>query len=563
LANHKALTVGEIETLADALLNPEHNGDPNCLCNECTESGDTMGCENPHRCFQKAAELLNLLPPKWHPKSILVEEEGIIVDETDTDETKRVNFNKNLETTGTLKEIFRIFTEGETSNTLPIIRNDDEQAQNITLRSTACILGQNEDKRLGAAVYHQDDSTKNLRLRLNPPENQAETYAELEIMAKACNTTNTRSKLNFESGSKGIVQALTRKFKTKGDQGFLLTPNSKSFQLMAAKMRARKQATTFLHKKKTRTQSGSNTKALKANQLAQEAIESDEMRIDDNLIIHPSMRITGAKLSVMTQAIAYKIIRVQKMRKYSKRRRTTEIIEQVRERAEEIHGKTLTEAEIWKGTRHRDLARTTRYFLWMTMHNAYMIGDKWLRPSFAAEFQERSECRHCRKTETMTHILTECEAPGQSEIWALARELWEKKTGKELDEITLADILGSPAIEESVEDKKLKEKRSWENRFYRILITESAHLIWKIRCKRVIQNEGELVTANEVRNKWLAAINVRIELDRKMTNPKYEKKALKKSLVLGTWKGVLKNERDLPDDWIRENGVLVGMDIGE
>jgi len=328
-------------------------------------------------------------------------------------------------------------------------------------------------------------------------------------------------------------------------------------------MRARKQATTFLYKKKTRIQSASNTKALKATQLAKEAIESDEVRMDNEPITHPSLKITGAKLSAMTQATAYKIIRVQKMRKYAKRRRTMETIEKVCERAEEIHGKTLTEAEIWKGTRHRDLARTTRYFLWMTMHDAYMVGDKWLRPSFAAEFQERSECRHCRKTETMEHILTECEAPGQSEIWALARELWEKRTGQELNEITVADILGSPAIKEDTDDKKLKEKRSWENRFYRILITESAHLIWKIRCERVIRNEGELTTANEVRSKWLAAVNLRLELDRKMTNPKYEKKALNKSLVLGTWKGVLKNEQDLPDDWIREDGVLVGMDIGE
>ena len=240
-----------------------------------------------------------------------------------------------------------------------------------------------------------------------------------------------------------------------------------------------------------------------------------------------------------------------------------ETIEKVCERAEEIHGKTLNEAKIWKGTRHRDLARTTRYFLWMTMHDAYMVGDKWLRPSFTAEFQERSECRHCRKTETMEHILTECEAPGQSEIWALARELWEKRTGQELNEITVADILESPAIKEDTDDKKLKEKRSWENRFYRILITESAHLIWKIRCERVIRNEGELTTTNEVRSKWLAAVNLRLELDRKMTNPKYKKKALNKSLVLSTWKGVLKNEQDLPDDWIREDGVLVGMDIGE
>ena len=79
----------------------------------------------------------------------------------------------------------------------------------------------------------------------------------------------------------------------------------------------------------------------------------------------------------------------------------------------------------------------------------------------------------------------------------------------------------------------------------------------------MIRNEGELTTANEVRSKWLAAVNLRLELDRKMTNPKYEKKALNKSLVLGTWKGVLKNEQDLPDDWIREDGVLVGIDIGE
>jgi len=186
-----------------------------------------MGCENPHRCFQKAAELLNLLPPKWHPKSSLVEEEAIIVDETDADETKRIEFNKSLETTGTLKEIFRIFTEGETSNTLPITRNDERQVQNITLMSAACLQGQKEEKKLGAAVYHQDNSTKNLRLRLNPPENQEGTYAELEIMTKACNATNTGSKLNFESNSKEIIYTLTRNFKTKDSSSRQMASRSK------------------------------------------------------------------------------------------------------------------------------------------------------------------------------------------------------------------------------------------------------------------------------------------------------------------------------------------------
>jgi len=64
---------------------------------------------------------------------------------------------------------------------------------------------------------------------------------------------------------------------------------------MAAEMRARRQTTTFLYKKKTRTKSTSNTKTLKATQLTKEVIESDETREDDEPITHPSLRITGLK----------------------------------------------------------------------------------------------------------------------------------------------------------------------------------------------------------------------------------------------------------------------------
>jgi hypothetical protein len=62
----------------------------------------------------------------------------------------------------------------------------------------------------------------------------------------------------------------------------------------------------------------------------------------------------------------------------------------------------------------------------MSFHDAYMVGSNWLRPGFAPEYQERSECKSCHKTETMEHILTECEAPGQKEIWALAEAMWSK-----------------------------------------------------------------------------------------------------------------------------------------
>jgi hypothetical protein len=48
-------------------------------------------------------------------------------------------------------------------------------------------------------------------------------------------------------------------------------------------------------------------------------------------------------------------------------------------------------------------------------------------------------------------------------------------------------------------------------------------------------------------------------LDQEMTSKRYGKKALDKSLVLHTWSGVLKNEASLPENWIKQPRVLVGI----
>jgi len=48
-----------------------------------------------------------------------------------------------------------------------------------------------------------------------------------------------------------------------------------------------------------------------------------------------------------------------------------------------------------------------------------------------------------------------------------------------------------------------------------------------------------------------------------MTSTRYGKKALDKLLVLHTWSGVLKDEASLPEDWIRQPRVLVGIGLPE
>lgn len=46
--------------------NPEHEPEPECACQECTEDW-TNGCENPYECATEALIRLNQIPPKHNP----------------------------------------------------------------------------------------------------------------------------------------------------------------------------------------------------------------------------------------------------------------------------------------------------------------------------------------------------------------------------------------------------------------------------------------------------------------------------------------------------------------
>ena len=95
-------------------------------------------------------------------------------------------------------------------------------------------------------------------------------------------------------------------------------------------------------------------------------------------------------------------------------------------------------------------------------------------------------------------------------------------------------------------------------RLYKILVTESAHLIWRLRNEHRIQ--GKAATLPQIKNRWLRIINNHLAIDCAMTNgPKYRKKALKILLVKRTWRKTLKDERVLAKDWPKTVGVLVGV----
>lgn len=159
----------------------------------------------------------------------------------------------------------------------------------------------------------------------------------------------------------------------------------------------------------------------------------------------------------------------------------------------------------------------------MLLHDGYVVGRHW------------------------KHINGRCTVPGQEEIWDLAKQLWKQKTGTDL--VITKGIIMSCGIQPP-DIHKNATKRAME-RFRRILISESAHLIWKIRNDRVI-NDKPNYTPREIEQRWSHAVNRRIRLDCILSDKKkFKKKAIQVSLVLKTWQGTLLKESSLPEDVTR------------
>ncbi|KAJ6559647.1 hypothetical protein B0H19DRAFT_866465, partial [Mycena capillaripes] len=143
-------------------------------------------------------------------------------------------------------------------------------------------------------------------------------------------------------------------------------------------------------------------------------------------------------------------------------------------------------------------------------------------------------------------------------IWSLAKELWSKKHSH-WPEPSLGGILGCSLA--NFQDEKGKPSTA-TSRLYHILISETIFEIWKIRNDIIFDREGTPFPLNAIHNRWLGVIHRCLLLDGNLTNSaKYGKQSsVKLSHVLETWKSTLmKFEDDLPENWVKMPGVLVGI----
>jgi hypothetical protein len=188
--------------------------------------------------------------------------------------------------------------------------------------------------------------------------------------------------------------------------------------------------------------------------------------------------------------------------------------------------------------------------------NTHKIGDYW---NNIDNYGHRANCEKCRTTEDLEHVLLQCNVLGQEIIWKNVKKLWPKKHETWPELINIGWIARCGLIEFTGWEGKILKG---ESHAYKIIMSKSAHLIWKLRCERIHNGkpENEWPKETEIHNHWLATINARLTLDRSSTNWEYSKKAIKHGIVLSTWKKMLKNEKDLPENWLKSPRVLVGID---
>ena len=575
--NHKSRKVKDLINITERLKGDYRGGlhvpDYTCHCDDCSTDREN-GCENPQCCAIEARTRLGRITPKLNPlrpqnqdnltKTMPRGEDRrpnttntLGISEEDDEDNPGIMFNPSVTEKKDLTECFRVFTEPSKIKNIPAARPPPPRGippedEEITVYTDgSCINNGKLDARCGSGIWLEEGSQHNAALRI-PGANQSNQVGEIAAVVVALEKIPNFTPLLIKTDSRYVIDGLTIHLKKWEDQGWIGIKNKEWFKRAAYLLRRRTATTKFKWVKGHSGEIGNE----QSDKLAKEGANKDTPD-DISLEVPDHFNLQGAKLSAITQAIAYKGIH-ERITKET-RRTTHRNLEKVREDIATQTGTRETNEAIWGLIRHSPIHLKIRQFFYKSIHGTQKIGTYWFH---IPTLEERGKCQPCDKDETMNHILIECEQRTRSIIWQKAEELWPYEEGT-WPTISLGTIIGCNALQTTVtkvtKDKDGRERTVKMNdkgatRLLKILISESAYLIWTLRCARTIR--GQDYSQNGIEAAWRKAINRRLSED-KVLATKVLRKSLYINIVRNTWgKALLKRHRDLPDDWINRNEVF-------
>ncbi|KAJ7246801.1 hypothetical protein B0H12DRAFT_1305322 [Mycena haematopus] len=403
--------------------------------------------------------------------------------------------------------------------------------------------------RAAACVFYGRDDPRNEAFRI--PENWIQTarVAELAATLIAVRLTHQKAELTIVSSQGYVSKAMNKKLTQWEREGWVGVPHRMVMKCLAAELKARKARTTMIE---APSASDAELRCLEAARLAKEEAGRNGVRRIE-LTVPAGTSLAGVRLQNNKQKIFYRGIREIKTRDLKPRLSTDIKLAAVKESMLHLQKRAVADEEIWQSLRSKDFMPRTAQFLWRAMHNAHRVGDYW---KHIPDCEDRAICQECGETEDLEHILLRCESPGAEIVWKAAEKLWLEKEPT-WPEISLGTILGCGLMRFSDEEGK---QRPGAKRLYKILVSESAYVIWKLRNDRVISRAGDPITEAEIINKWTHNLNQRLQQDIVLANrpTRRNRPRIAPTLVKDTWADTLDDESTLPDNWLKESRVLVG-----
>ena len=197
----------------------------------------------------------------------------------------------------------------------------------------------------------------------------------------------------------------------------------------------------------------------------------------------------------------------------------------------ELTGHLETDNTIWKNAQHPDIRQQIQLFLYKALAGSLQIGDFWKR---IPTYEHRAKCHKCNEdTETLEHIMLECSSPEQELTWNLMNQLWPTP---ERCPTTIGHILSAGCISPTHNNNNNPTaKERGQARLKRILLSESAHLIWVLRCERVIQGTQHLLQA--ITSRWIRKITNRLNIDRHLAKSRRNTAFTNK--IVNTWSHII------------------------
>ncbi|KAF8545957.1 ribonuclease H-like protein [Imleria badia] len=380
----------------------------------------------------------------------------------------------------------------------------------------SCLRNGKLDATCGSGIWFEDNDPKNKAIKV-PGQHQSNQVGEIAAMIVALQQTNPTMPITIITDSRYVIDGLMKHLGTWEDRGWTGVSNAEWFQATAYQLRQRAAPANFKWVKGHAKTLGNERADMLANQGARKN-HPDQIDCD----VPENFRLQGVKLTTLTQQIAYQAIRERHNTPYM--RSTLVNLDVTRYAVQDITHNLETDATLWRN----------------------QVGEFWAN---IPNYEMRAICSHCRDTtESLAHILTECDIGENAIVWELTKHVWPE-TARNWTTPTIGHILGCGSLTPDTTNEQgiSSSRQRGITRLKCILLSESAYLIWTLRCDRVIGNHTSTHAA--ITTKWKNTITARLDIDHRLA--KSNRKNYSKAKVLHTWSPLISNPTSLPQDWTR------------